>query len=134
MTQFSAGGFYDGNRLSLILAPNYSVSSSLELSATYEYNRLDFPDRATTVNLHIARVKALYMLDTRFSISSFVQYNSTSGAFLGNIRFRYNPREGNDLYLVYNDDLNTNRGREWPTLPMSNQRSLLVKYTYTFVL
>lgn len=134
MTQFSAGGFYDGNRFSLMLAPNYSVSSSLELSATYEYNRLDFPDRATTVNLHIARVKALYMLDTRFSISSFVQYNSTAGNFLGNIRFRYNPREGNDLYLVYNDDLNTNRGKEWPTLPMSNQRSLLVKYTYTFVL
>ena len=46
----------------------------------------------------------------------------------------YNPREGNDLYLVYNEDFNTSRYQEIPTLPIYNSRTFLIKYTYTFSL
>ena len=43
-------------------------------------------------------------------------------------------REGSDLWLVYNDAVNTQRqmiGR--PQLPFSDQRALMLKYTYTFI-
>ena len=40
---------------------------------------------------------------------------------LGNIRLRYNPKESNDLFIVYNSDLNAERGLENPLLPLTNQ-------------
>ena len=61
------------------------------------------------------------------------KYNSASNKIRTNIKFRYNPREGNDLYIVYDEGLNTDRERQIPTLPQSNIRTILVKYSYTFV-
>jgi hypothetical protein len=49
-----------------------------------------------------------------------------------NARLRYNPREGNDIYVVYNDTLNGNRFREAPHLPVSSGRALMLKVSYTF--
>jgi hypothetical protein len=49
-----------------------------------------------------------------------------------NVRFRYNFREGNDLWIVYNEGMNTDRHRLTPTLPFTDSRTILVKYTYTF--
>ena len=66
------------------------------------------------------------------SIAAFLQYNSLNEIYIGNIRFRFNPKEGNDLYIVYNDILNSNRDRELPNLPFSSSRAIILKYTYTF--
>ena len=123
------GTFYDGTKLTFNFTPNWAASSSLELSASYILNYLSFADVSET--LQVARLKGLYMFSTKTSISSFIQYNSVSKAFLANIRFRYNPQEGNDFFLVFNDDINTNRDLEIPRLPFSNQRTILLKYTYT---
>jgi len=72
------------------------------------------------------------MFSTKLSVNAFLQFNSLINNFIGNIRLRYNPREGNDLYIVYNDNLNTTRYSEIPTLPVYNSRTLVLKYTYTF--
>jgi len=72
------------------------------------------------------------MLSTKFSAAVFVQYNSAADAVVANIRIRFNPREGNDLYIVYNEGLNTNRYREIPILPLTASRAIMLKYTYTF--
>ena len=124
------GSFYDGSRFSLTYSPNWTASKSLELSGTFIYNYLSFDDIQET--LFVTRLKALYMFNTKVSIASFIQFNNDSNTFLANIRFRYNPKEGNDLFIVYNDDLNTDRYLETPHLPFSNLRTLLVKYTHTF--
>ena len=50
-----------------------------------------------------------------------------------NVRFRYNFREGNDLWIVYNEGLNTERDRATPVLPVTSARTALVKYTYTLI-
>lgn len=128
------GEFYDGDRFSLNLNPTFNVSSSLELSATYQYNQIKFDNKNKRTAIHLARVRALYMIDTRLSVASLLQYNSQMKNFSGNIRFRYNPSEGNDLFIVYNDDINTDLMRERPILPKFNQRSIVLKYTYTFQL
>ena len=62
-----------------------------------------------------------------------MQYTCASDAVGVNVRLRYNCREGNDLYIVYNETLNTDRYRETPFLPLTDTRTILVKYTYTFV-
>jgi len=124
------GPFYDGSKLTFNFAPNWTVSSNLELSATYLLNYLSFGDIQET--LSIARIRGLLMFNTTTSISSFIQYNSTSKVFLANIRLRYNPTEGNDLFLVLNDNVNLDRDLEIPRLPFSNERTVILKYTYTF--
>ncbi len=128
----NAGTFYDGWRLTVGISPWWSISSSLELSGTYEFNRVEFSDRNQQLTAHIVRARILAMLSTKFSASAFIQYNSAIHAVIGNIRIRYNPREGNDLYLVYNEGLNTNRYRELPYLPFTSSRTIMLKYTYTF--
>lgn len=52
---------------------------------------------------------------------------------LGNFRLRYNPREGNDLYVVFNEGLNLDRFDRTPVPPFVNARTLVMKYSYTFV-
>ncbi|NOY37390.1 MAG: carbohydrate binding family 9 domain-containing protein [Chlorobi bacterium] len=126
------GPFYDGTRLSFTLQPSWNISSSLNLSGSYQINRVWFPGRNQDYIVHLGGLKLLYMFSTKFSINSFLQFNSLTKSFIGNIRLRYNPREGNDLYIVYNDDLNTGRYSEVPTLPVFNTRTLVLKYTYTF--
>lgn len=132
--EISTGKFYDGYKNTIELSPIYNVSSSLGLTGSYEYNDVSFSNRNEAFVAHVARVKAQLMFSTQFSISSFIQYNSLDKLFLGNIRLRYNPREGNDLFIVYNSDLNQNRDIFDPRLPMTNQSSVLFKYSYTFVL
>jgi len=129
-----AGSFYDGRRFSLGLNPKWSALSDLELEGFYELDRVTFPSRGQEFIAHIARLRALYMLSTEFSASTFIQYNSASHALIGNIRLRYNPREGIDLYLVYNEALNTGRNRQVPVLSPSASRAVMIKYSHTFTL
>jgi len=126
------GQFYDGTRFSITLRPTWNISSSFELSGMYQFNRLDFKDRHQEYTCHIGRFKLLYMLSTKFSASTFIQYNSEVDGIITNFRLRYNPREGNDLYLVFNEGRNTRLDREVPALPLISDRTILVKYTYTF--
>ncbi len=128
----NAGSFYDGRRFSLRLSPSWSVLSDLELSLHYEFNHMVFTNRKQELTAHIARLRALYMLSTKFSTMAFIQYNSTTDSVDANIRFRYNPREGIDLYLVYNESLNMDRYRIHPALPFTAGRTMLLKFTYTF--
>jgi hypothetical protein len=127
-----AGSFYDGWRVSLGLTPKWNISSSLELSGTYQFNKVTFPNREQHFTAHLGLLRVLYMLNTKFSATAFIQYNSAIDAVIANIRLRYNPREGIDFYLVYNEGLNTNRYREVPVLPFTSSRTVLLKYTYTF--
>ena len=127
-----AGSFYDGNLVSAGISPRWDVSSGLEVGGFYGFNRAAFPERNQKFIAHIGRLSLLVMLSTRFSAAAFIQYSSEADTLTSNIRIRYNPREGNDFYLVYNDGLNTDRLRERPPLPRSVGRTLLLKYTYTF--
>lgn len=130
--ELRSGQFYDGEIHSFQVSPVYNISSSLRMDFTYEINRIDFSSRNQQFNTHIARLKALVMFSTKLSVSSFVQYNSLDKLFLGNIRLRFNPKEGNDLFIVYNTDVNGEREGYNPRLPITNEGSILVKYSYTF--
>lgn len=132
VSSLNAGSFYDGRRLTLEVSPIWHISSTWELQGTYQINRVVFPDRNQRFTGQIARLRALFMLNTQLSATAFIQYNGVIDAVIANIRFRYNPREGIDFYLVYNEGLNTRRRREFPSLPFTSDRTLMLKYTYTF--
>ena len=130
----TVGQFYDGHLFSINIAPRYKVSPHVNLEGFYGYNKGEFSERGQSFNSHLARVKLEYLMNTKFSVSAYLQYNSLDEVFVPNVRIRFNPKEGNDLYVVFNDLLNNNRQRELPHLPKSESRVVVVKYTYTFVL
>jgi hypothetical protein len=126
------GEFYDGTRLSFRTEPTWNMSKHFELGGIYSFDHVNVAARDVSMTNHIVGVKALYMLDTRFSINAYIQYNTALDGIITNLRFRYNPKEGNDLYLVFNEDRNTSLDREVPNLPIYNSRAVMLKYTYTF--
>jgi hypothetical protein len=133
-TIIDAGSFYDGRRISMSLIPVANISAHLQLEGMYQINRVEFPDRNQQFTGHIGRLKISAFLNSRLSLVSLAQYNSAVNKIITNIRFRYNPREGHDLYIVYDEGLNTYRDREIPELPLSSIRTLMLKYSYTFII
>lgn len=128
----AGGGYFDGYILTPSIQPTWNVGASLELGGMYQLDLIRFPDRQQSLNNHIAGIQVLYMCSTKLSISAFVQYNTSINKVLSNVRFRYNPKEGTDLYIVFNEGRNTLIDREIPRLPVFDQRNITVKFTYTF--
>lgn len=126
------GEFYDGRRWTGRVSPSWSVSSHLNVGSYYQVTHLNFSGRGRSFTAHIARLRLRYYFNTELSVSTFVQFSNAAERVTSNFRLRYNPREGNDLYLVYNEGLNTDRQSYSPARPLSNRRTILVKYTYTF--
>lgn len=133
MIHIEAGGFFDGNIVSVGAEPILNLSASLQLSGEYQYNYVSFPDRDQSMQSHIFRTNILYMYSTKLSASAFVQFNTADDVFIGNFRIRYNPREGNDLYLVYNDYRGFMVADDViPEAPSYYNRAIMLKYTHTF--
>jgi hypothetical protein len=127
-----AGSFYDGGRVSLGMMPQWSIVPDLELSGMLEYNYVRFPSRRQTFIAPIAQLRLLATMTTRLSAGVMVQYSGADDAVTANFRFRFNPGEGTDVYLVYNEGLNTDRLRKNPVPPFSNDRTIVLKFNYTF--
>lgn len=133
-SDFEIGPYYDGWLTSISISPKWIIKNRIQLRGTYQFNRANFSERDQQFDAHIFRLNGLLTLNTKFSIAAFVQYNSAIDAVLSNVRLRYNPREGNDFYIVYNEGYNTDRYRELPVLPITGERTILIKYTYTFIM
>ena len=126
----ASGSFYGGTRFSSGITPTYVISKYLTLSGFYQYNQISFPDNPSYV-AHVGRLKVSTSLNVHLSVNAFVQINSLTNVSAANFRLRYNWKDGNDLYLVYNETLN-NHGKEDPIIPFSDYRAVIVKYIYTF--
>ena len=80
----------------------------------------------------MTRLRVQVTLNTALSFAAVTQYNSAADVVVTNVRLRYNPREGVDLYVVVNEGRNTDREREGPIVPAYSDRTLLLKYSHTF--
>ena len=98
----------------------------------YDYNRVRFTERQQRTNLHLIRLRVRLALDVHASLAALIQHDNADHAIGINARLRYNLREGRDLWVVYNEAMNTDRDvLGAPRLPLSRSRALLVKYTHT---
>ena len=130
--KFETGQYYDGNKFSASLEPTWNFSKHLEIGGIFCFDYANFSERELKLNNQIAGIKLLLMVNTRFSLNAFLQYNTEINEIISNFRLRYNPKEGNDLYIMFNEGRNTRLDREIPELPLYNSRSFMIKYTYTF--
>lgn len=129
----SIGSFYDGWRGQLNLEPTWSLSKFVEFTLAYEYSHLRFSDRDQTADVHLIGLKTQIGFNIKISLNAFVQYNTSENIVAANVRFRYNFREGNDFWVVFNQNMNTDRHRQEPSLALTESRTVLIKYTHTFI-
>jgi hypothetical protein len=103
------------------------------LGTDYQLTALRFASRNQSEEIHLVRMRVRAALDARKSGNAFVQYNSTTDHLDFNIRLRYAFAEGTDLWLVYNEGLDTERTRDLIGVrpPLSLARTVIVKYTHT---
>ncbi len=127
-----AGRFFDGNRYTAGVSPAWNVSRHLEVSLDAELNYIRFPERDQSEYLHLVRLRSMIALNTHLSLQVLSQYNHLARQVGTNARFRYNFSEGHDFWMVYSETTNTDTGRMTPVLPRFDNRTFLVKYTYTF--
>ncbi len=127
----NAGQFFDGWRVTASASPIWNVSRHFDLTGTYQFNRVEFASRGQQLTAHVVRLRTRAALNTRVSGAAFVQYNSAANAVFLNARVRYNPREGNDLYLVFNESLVTDRFGFLHERPLTDSRTVMVKYVHT---
>ena len=128
------GSFFDGRRASLSVRPTWTPSKHFELEGTYQIEDVRFDDRDQGFTAHIVRLRSAVRLDTRISGDVLIQHSSAANSVTVNLRLRYNPREGTDLYLVWNEGLVTDRFSFVPARPLSDGRTILLKYSQTLTL
>ncbi len=126
------GGFHDGRQWTLSVSPTWTPSMHLNLNGSYRLDVVEFPDRDERLVAHVARLRSEVMLSVRTSAMALIQYNHSGRTLTANVRFRYNAREGEDLYLVWNEGLVVDGTVFDPVPPTRGERTLLVKYSRTF--
>ena len=78
---------------------------------------------------YVNRYPGLFML-----LFILIQYVNTRKDLITNFRLRFNPREGNDFYLVYNDYRGIADRPSVLELPAFFNKTVMVKYIHTFTL
>lgn len=126
------GGFYDGKQFSSDLSLDFNVSSSIQFTAFYKFDNVKFEETDQQFTNNLARLKATYMVNTMVSMSAYMQYNQLENILISNFRLRYNPRDGNDFYLVLNDSRYADKNGLSPVPPNFLNQTIMLKYTHTF--
>ncbi len=133
---FKYGDYYGGEIFSVAPSVSYIINRFFRMSIYYEYNHISFPSGYSNngdavYKSNLVSGDFMLTLSSKFSVKLLAQFDNESNSYGGNLRIRYNPREGTDLYVVYNSLLNTNRLRAEPTLPLVDQQVIVVKYLTT---
>jgi hypothetical protein len=130
----TVGELYDGRRVGTEWSLNWAVNQHLELIGGWNWNRIRFDDRGQSFDTNLVRLQARAAWNTHLSLDTFIQYNSLTDRVSTNARLRYDFREGQDLWLVWNEGLILQRDVVGlPRLPLSEARTLTMKYTHTLV-
>jgi hypothetical protein len=94
------GDFYGGTKLTLEGGVDWRPNSRWYVGAEYEYNEIELPGGDFTTRL--IQLRANIAFNVRWSWVNLLQYDNVSNTVGLNSRLRFNPRAGEDLYIVLN--------------------------------
>ena len=126
--ELNAGEFFDGEIVSAEVGLEWRPNRRLFLGVSYEYNDVDLPDGRFIARLIQADLNVAF--NVRWSWVNLIQYDNDSGSAGINSRLRWNPRAGQDLWIVLNHDFDAFDGAFRGLRSTVSQFS--VKYTHTF--
>jgi hypothetical protein len=127
-----AGDYYDGTIVSFLAGPEWRASAHLRISGEVQLDRIEFDARAERATSALLRLRVLASASPAVSFSGVFQVNTLADMATGNVRLRWNLREGHDLWVVYGHQQNLDRDRVAPVLPGTARAALLVKYARSF--
>jgi len=125
--EITEGEFYTGDRLQMEVGIDWRPTRRLFLGLAYEYNDIELPEGDFVTRL--IQLNADISFNSRWSWLNLLQYDNESASAGVNSRLRWNPRAGQDLYIVLNHGfsaLRTFSGLD------STQSQISIKYTQTF--
>jgi hypothetical protein len=121
------GDFFDGKILTAEAGIEWRPSPRFFLGMDYEYNDVNLPGGDFVTRL--IQFRANFAFNAYWSWVNLLQYDNESSSVGINSRLRWNPRAGQDLYIVINQDFDAMGAFSG----LQSQRSLIsVKYTKTF--
>ncbi|GAB4511323.1 MAG: hypothetical protein Tsb004_15590 [Allomuricauda sp.] len=132
------GGYYGGNQLTFSGNFIYDFNKVFTAEIGGNYNKLTFPNDYVSAGSNVLELNRFYSrLKFSFSsasfLNSYLQYDTNSQQWGLNLRFRYTPKEGTNLYIVYNQNINAERNRLTPTLPVFESQGIIFKFSQTFI-
>ena len=125
--EYSQGEFFNGDRMEMSAELEWRPNRRLLMGVEYEYNEIELPGghfitRLIAVNADVA-------FNVRWSWLNLVQYDNESESVGINSRLRWNPRAGQDLFIVVNHGYSSDGAF---SRLRSEQSQIAVKYTHTF--
>ena len=121
------GDFYEGTRFHVEGGIDWRPSSRWYVGAGYEYNDIELPVGNFTTRL--IQLRANLAFNVRWSWVNLIQYDNVSKTVGVNSRLRWNPRAGEDLYIVWNHQADA--AAAFSGL-RSRRSEFTVKYSRTF--
>jgi len=100
--KFESGSYYDGIRFSASVSPTWNPGESVIIEPSYTVDKVQFKNRDQRYTNNIIGVRGTFMFTTKLTFTTFIQFNTFSDRIVTNARIRYNAKEGNDFYIVYN--------------------------------
>ena len=117
------GTFFSGHKTTLGLSRGrISLTDQFSVEPTYSINWVDLVEGSFRTNLVGTRVT--YTMTPLMFTSALVQYNSSIDSISANIRFRWEYRPGSELFIVLNEERDTETRR----FPEFVNRALIVKF------
>ncbi len=124
---FSGGEFFDGTRTFIGGTVGWRPSSHFNLEAEYGKNMIRLPHGDFEVNIAVMTLNVLISPSLTWNIVT--QWDNVSDTFGLNSRIRWTINPGNDLFLVFNQGVDTSDG-SWR--PISSEISTKLSWTFRF--
>ena len=120
-------GYYGGDQTSVTGSIDWRPSSRWYARVSYQYNDVELPH--SDFRTRLIQVRANLAFNVKWSWVNLVQYDNLSESVGINSRLRWNPRAGEDLYVVWNHDFDALAAF---SQMQSRQSEFSVKYSRTF--
>jgi hypothetical protein len=121
------GSFYGGDRTTLRLSRGrIELSAHLSVEPSLSLNWVDLAEGSFSSRVVGSRVT--YTMTPEMFASALVQYNSGTNILGANVRFRWEYQPGSELFVVYNDQRDT----ELRGFPELQNRAVIVKINRLF--
>lgn len=122
------GEFYDGNTEQYDLGVNWRPNEHVLLDLSYRVQNTELP--AGDFTIRQISLDANYAFNVRWSWVNLIQYVNSNGNLGINSRLRWNPRAGEDFYLVVNYNFDSMEGAFVGL--NSKDSEIVLKYTRNF--
>ena len=125
--QLDLGTFYSGRKTTLAYSRGrVEMTPQLSLEPSFSVNWVDLPEGSFTATLLGSRVT--YTVTPLMFVSALVQYNASGHVASTNARLRWEYQPGSELFVVFNEERDTER----LTPVGTRNRSVVVKINRLF--